>query len=825
MTNFFSGLPVGGRVTIRLTRTDTATFLEQDVSQYGVPPVTTGPNASFSIVINRAFTNAVSPYPVIFEASSFVGFRDRSNAPLSEPSGNTNVDDRTQKDIFYFWDFGDPDYTPKVTPNIPTVWRNLNVSYGKIAAHVYTAPGTYTVTCHAFDTQGNWGVATFSVTVANPDTFFAGNRTIYFNPPGDSVYPGAIGGSTQTNTASTANSAISAAPAGMVRVLFKRGATYTNPAPLGQRNRSVFYGTYGTGADPIIDITAGSGFVQLRDSEEGIVSDFDFRGAYDAGKDVGRDASIFGGSSPTFVKRFAAIRCKFTGGPNPVPWPNNQATDGLQFMPVFDCSITNWRDYGMAWQDLDGIVIVGCDVFQKDNALAGQRGATGDQSAEYFLGVPHGPYRTGINYLTIMDAVSLFSRAGWVGFTDGTTTLPSADQGCVRWWNTFPSNPAATPQLRHKHHWGRITMEGGDGVCTFANGQVPQNLAPRNFVMDKFIIAGTTRSFSSNGLIGGDQAGTVLRNGYLYRGTRGLVLTPNRPDSEINLKGGTIAGLPANEVYNLTILSQMPSGSYNPLTPILLTGTTAGTQVNNVIVIPNRGFPLSTWAPLGISAIEGFALRDKGTRWNFPLASGRVLGLYTCVDRRENPASPGTLQPGTVANGEWMVFPYPDYTGYCRGANANGPFTAQLTQAQVLANSTQYHQVSYGIALTTTAGVSVPRSRLAPASAGGPGFCEFEFYSTYYRIRNLTGFPIPSGVQMMIQLDLSDYLMDFVANTGQFDETVPLPRPLAGSSALSTGSTQPRSFADFFGTRKPGSLTNTGTFVPGSASQGAFEPV
>ena len=104
---------------------------------------------------------------------------------------------------------------------------------------------------------------------------------------------------------------------------------------------------------------------------------------------------------------------------------------------------------------------------------------------------------------------------------------------------------------------------------------------------------------------------------------------------------------------------------------------------------------------------------------------------------------------------------------------------------------------------------------------------DFPVGQTYFRIQNNSGATwLDTGnPRLWVKLDLTDYLMPGKSGTGTEGNTLPAPRPLAGSSALSTGNPLPRSLSDFFGTRKPGSRTNTGTIVAGSASQGAFEPV
>jgi hypothetical protein len=114
------------------------------------------PNASFTIQLVDGCTDVVAPYGAVLRATGFTGFA------VSEPAGNDNVYDPTQHKITFIWDFDDPGYAPVTTPNVPEAWRNLNLAYGKQVAHVWHTPGSYTVTCLAFDAQGNWGTASYT---------------------------------------------------------------------------------------------------------------------------------------------------------------------------------------------------------------------------------------------------------------------------------------------------------------------------------------------------------------------------------------------------------------------------------------------------------------------------------------------------------------------------------------------------------------------------------------------------------------------------------------------------------------------------------------
>ncbi|MFZ3581957.1 hypothetical protein ACOI1H_07285 [Loktanella sp. DJP18] len=90
--------------------------------------------------------------------------------------------------IFFKTTFGDPGSLHRTT-KILNQHRDRNVSFtpGK-PAHVYEAPGTYTVTSELCDLSGNTGSATYSFTVIDPEDPVLGypaNRTIVVDTAGN----------------------------------------------------------------------------------------------------------------------------------------------------------------------------------------------------------------------------------------------------------------------------------------------------------------------------------------------------------------------------------------------------------------------------------------------------------------------------------------------------------------------------------------------------------------------------------------------------------------------------------------------------------------
>jgi PKD repeat protein len=134
------------------------------------------------------------------------------------------------------WNFGDPG-------------SQYNTLVGFNAAHVYTSPGTYTVTLTVTNAAGLSSTATTQVTV-NAD-----NRTdLYVSPTGNDANNGLTPG-----TAIQSEARLQQLLTSNMRVLFQAGGTYTLNTNLNLGNlHDVYMGSYGTGASPILYSTNGT---------------------------------------------------------------------------------------------------------------------------------------------------------------------------------------------------------------------------------------------------------------------------------------------------------------------------------------------------------------------------------------------------------------------------------------------------------------------------------------------------------------------------------------------------------------------------------------
>jgi hypothetical protein len=845
-----TGIPISARFSGTFTRLSTSTSIPFDIAAYGVPPVTTGPNASFSISLMGSPTDFIAPCAVYFRATNFVGFRGFDNSPISEPAGTANVYDPTQHEITVEWFLPDESYTPLVTPNIPTAWRNRNVATGKQIATVFTTTGNKEVTAFAFDTQGNWGFASYtfqaggnSPAIISQDSLFPTTKTIVWSQAGN--FSGKPTGATECTTiaevhlAMRTNFALTGTQNKQCRVLLRRGETFTDNGFFDVSSSGTGYpgstlanfdyrsnckglvlGAFGSGAEPIIQNTAHTGLnvrtPDRADVRQLIVQDIDFRGDWDPTTETGRTSAVASGEPWQYSVLFH--RCKVYGHGVSFTLQNGTGEGGVSPARVYfhDCDISGWKDYGLQFPRSYMFAVMGCDLHQDVDALNGINHGTGSQN-DWAMGNTH----VGMRWVSLFDSyiarTSVFNRGGWSSNSNQAATVfpPTNEQG-LRLFTGFSIDAAGTgPDTRRHHHmWDRVTIEGGQAPLSI--GPSTGNLVPGNFVMDKFLVVGG--GMSATNLIGGN-AGTTLRNGYGYRFNIPSQGGSTSVSSDFELSFAAqhlISGRGPSRIYNCTSINNFPSGNMaGTFIPFrVASGFDAGSGTwNNVAVVPARSIGAS-FAPLGTSPLEGFVCRYKDLRWGFPPCGAPPFAQILIGDVREG-------GPGPVAPGEWIRVPYPNYTGLCRGNNANGPL-GQVTRDIVLANSTQKHEVSISNVATKRMGDINLWS-----NADGLVVFDFPVGQTYFRIQNASGvtWPNTGNPRLWVKLDLTDYLMPGKTGTGTFGSTIPVPRPLAGSSALSTGSALPRALDDFFGTRKPGSRTNTGTFVPGSASQGAFEPV
>ncbi len=147
------------------------------------------------------------------------------------------------------WDFGDPS-------------GQHDQIAGFTAAHVYDQPGAYTITLTVTNQDGGVATATQQVTIA------ASTRNIIYVDP-------ANGSNSNTGAADAPVQTLDQAVSMLgdnTEILLKAGYTYDVAGTIHIQNNNVLIGSYGTGADPILNRQAGNGnsTIDILSSSDGV---------------------------------------------------------------------------------------------------------------------------------------------------------------------------------------------------------------------------------------------------------------------------------------------------------------------------------------------------------------------------------------------------------------------------------------------------------------------------------------------------------------------------------------------------------------------------
>jgi hypothetical protein len=784
---------------------------------WGQPGGGGAPNASFTItrVDGLDNTNLIAPAGVHLRASSLVGFN------VSEPPGDTNVYDPTQHRITFIWDFGDPGYVPRFTPNIPTVHRDPNIAYGKSVSHVFAAAGNYTVTCWAFDDAGNWGTATYTFgpsgnagPIRSQNEAFPNNQTIVFSvdaATNPALWAGEPSGAVRCTTPTQVNSAVSAAGS-RARVLFRRGEVYTFARNFGSTSgigrdggTSIYFSSYGPSSTPPVLNVDGSGPIKMQDVFGGAcaLDGLDFIGPWDAATETGTIGSPFSELGDN-AENLVIHRCLISG----MRWiqRGNNPTVGGGCSWWNDMRLTNWKDYGVL-SFRGRTALIGSDFAQNVDALMGiDQLVYGSQSLTNF-GNTHGPVRSAGERHLYVGCTSFFSRNGWSTASSGGA--PTSSQAC---WRATPDTTVTT--YRTHMMFDRCSFEGSGSLYSVQSVTDPASTGyERNRVFDKCLFVGTAYGAdgAGNGFFNTRCPGMTIRNCYFYRPD-----VAKRQNDNLFQNGAVnadlTAGSPASltdtplRFYNNTFYIPSVQARIGTLAPVFFKTNGTVENQNNVFFAPNLTTPIgASFAPLGTSPLAGFQCRFKGGRWNPPpIGSDKgPTGLLPVTSRRENPGVPGTLQAGSVAVGESILLPYPNYTG-------QAGYTLNVTQAMILGNPTQRHQFSVH-------DVVIRRSdpALWPQGEGG---VTISFQPTFIRVTNNTGVVWSTG-DAWLQLDLTPQLMAFDTPS---PPDIPAPVPGVGSGARVAPNPAAKAYDHFFGEIQNLNLDKFGNPVSRPNVIGAF---
>lgn len=191
-----------------------------------------------------------APHGVSFEADYSACSFDTTH-----PASATVYDERFH-DLDIYWTFDDVGTFDKLD-RVPTSWKDRNWALHGNVTHVFTAAGSYTVTCVVYEKSSNkYSQATTTVTVADPASEFPTTQTICIYPTGGSA--GTVPTGAQTVEASQLRDGDTIwenNKTGVRRWLFQAGTGHEYTLGVTISDGEHLFGSYGTGDTPVLKPT------------------------------------------------------------------------------------------------------------------------------------------------------------------------------------------------------------------------------------------------------------------------------------------------------------------------------------------------------------------------------------------------------------------------------------------------------------------------------------------------------------------------------------------------------------------------------------------
>jgi hypothetical protein len=240
-------------------------------------------------------------------------------------------------------------------------------------------------------------------------------------------------------------------------------------------NPKAYFGTYGSGARPIIEKPIGGAFFgapihSLDESGFLIVNGIEAVGQWDAvnevsGGDVSRAQAMLGGEGKSHVLTYDCIFRGSSGTNVVVSQLQNRGTQKKErSFTICNTLVTGWRDYGIMVRGncteafRQDVSVLGSRVAQLPNAAQGAAGKEGLQNQ-------HGPIRASMVQNLCVRASDIFSRTHWD---------PNV-QSCIRLHTRSALQFGETPGLTMIYG---NSLEGGANVIISGSGGGQDALAP-----------------------------------------------------------------------------------------------------------------------------------------------------------------------------------------------------------------------------------------------------------------------------------------------------------------------------------------------------------
>lgn len=423
----------------------------------------------------------------------------RGEAVQFELRFNNGPKHRLYLTSFVKWTFGTDDYTFDALPPDSEVrpGRSALHDYGPLTVHVFESGPSHAVSAEVRMFGGRTGVPPARVIeVVDPDTIFAGQRTIVWTTDGDAT--GAPQGSAHVTSAAsggdlngaTIYDAIAAANAIIPRgrLLLKGGQTTQvaefTPSGLNDRLRGIYVDSFGTGKHTWASAFSGTAFRQILRLENNASGDGPtfrnqiLQGRYDAAApgEFDTDAHIqFFSDQDTTRGTFFGVECSGLHG--------FLILAARSVHSIVNCAVTNWADYGVfAGMDVLNQQLSpsrkrfrGCKIAQKTDVV--RRPSNNEMIATYgstagtrglnvggFLNwAIHGPLRL---QTVVGDSVTQCRLESHNGWSDNTNDAV-ADQPAIRLNSTGNANAirfGIRTAISGNHLVGSIAEGGGTAL-------------------------------------------------------------------------------------------------------------------------------------------------------------------------------------------------------------------------------------------------------------------------------------------------------------------------------------------------------------------------
>lgn len=508
-------------------------------------------------------------------------------------------------ELYYFWDF-DEDYTFTAPENLADGHTGSGVGYGPKVTHTYRTPGTYNVSCLVVEPlSGKSTTANMQITVGNSDSAFPGIRTVFVSP--SSNFADAPAGARLAVDINQAFDMFAGNDQVPTRVMLNRGETY----PFGGRNFGMNDGTSlpsthivagpGSAVNPVIDMTGSFDWNDKSTSGSGMDKDFvwqniDFKGPWDSVTETGSNVTGFNhfDRSPR-IHLFDG--CSFDGLDIAIYAASNDPNITHRFIALNDCSVTNWRSYGILYAVGVGLSLVGTKVACHPQASAG-----GPQDGQHNN---QGPLRFHRGEHLIISNCDFFNRIGWSSVGPYQSIQP-----CLR--QNVAGDPGFFSTIQAS------SLEAGAGILEYT---VEEGLTsgPINALVEKCYLLGNHQTW---GGVRSQMGGVTIRNNVIvFPGAArdATILNPAGFIEMMYLAGGIPETYSAPiKFYNNTLVNLMQDSDYYNY-PSALNEAVIASQFsdvfvgNNIIHQPNLSVPVNGDGPLETSPVLWEA-RDLGYR-------------------------------------------------------------------------------------------------------------------------------------------------------------------------------------------------------------------